>query len=42
MILEITYGTLGKKTILDVDDVEFEYEGELDENNLACGQGIAV
>ena len=29
---------LGKKEILDIDCLEFEYVGELDENGLACGQ----
>ena len=28
--------------ILDIDGIEYEYTGELDENGLACGEGIAL
>ena len=29
----------GEKIITDVDGNEFEYRGELDEEDFACGQG---
>ena len=31
----------GEKTIVDGNDVEYHYKGEVDSENQACGQGVA-
>ena len=37
----LKFNDLGKKK-LTVRNLDFEYEGELDDKNNACGQGVAT
>ena len=40
-IYVLTFNDLGKKK-LRTRNLDFEYEGELDDKNNACGQGVAT